>query len=645
MKMSQAEWQILLNRLRDNDPTLTDLSLIREEIGDTEAQALASALKGNDKLRSLNLRLNQISDVGAKAISSALYDNQTLQLLELSYNQIGSAGAEALAVILKNNFTLASFNLASNKIGDKGTQAIAFALAANHTLKRLVLLSNEIGNVGAQALAFVLKNNPSLMEVELSFNKIGDEGIKALALALETNHLLISIGLSQNKIGDGGAKALANALSNNRILSSLDLSDNEIDTDSAQALLGMLHNNYTLTYLYLGWSNRKIAAIHKQIALLIKRNVDLRNSFYEFIKQGNLSRVEWVVKQGTSLLPKIGVNEKNGADQKENTPLHWAVINGHKDIANFLIRKMKEQLLPLNTLNAEGKTAEQLAAGTPLASLFESTATENSASSIQAISRSTSAIAESLLMPDTSTPSSLPKIPSAVIPVTSSSSSQTSPENSPLSVGQLPISTSKPFSGKSSNAGFFQGNSAASFSNDGDEGERLETGRKGEAWFYQHLLKHTKVKFPRFQITEDDEGFKVKNEKGQIFLKVDWLNKVREQRQRRDILVTFEGKEYVFEIKTTKGKVMNAFISRAEVEELKAKKENYALVFISDINGSPIPFIQWNPNRKIAEGVLELIPVSYAIYSSGNPPNVIDLDENDLGPEEPPEYSQCQHVQ
>ena len=90
---------------------------------------------------------------------------------------------------------------------------------------------------------------------------------------------------------------------------------------------------------------------------------------------------------------------------------------------------------------------------------------------------------------------------------------------------------------------------------------------------------------------------------------------------------------------------MNAFISRAEVEELKTKKENYALVFISDINGSPTPFIQWNPNRKIAEGVLELIPVNYAIYSSGNPPNVIDLDENDLGPPEPPEYSQCQNVQ
>jgi hypothetical protein len=47
-----------LQRIRDNDPTLTSLNLVDNQITDAEAQALAVALRTNTTLTSLNLMVN-----------------------------------------------------------------------------------------------------------------------------------------------------------------------------------------------------------------------------------------------------------------------------------------------------------------------------------------------------------------------------------------------------------------------------------------------------------------------------------------------------------------------------------------------------------------------------------------------------------
>ena len=55
----------IVNRLRENDPTVTDVPLIFNNIGDQEAQVLAQALTINTSLRDI--------DIGNKIIDNNIF--------------------------------------------------------------------------------------------------------------------------------------------------------------------------------------------------------------------------------------------------------------------------------------------------------------------------------------------------------------------------------------------------------------------------------------------------------------------------------------------------------------------------------------------------------------------------------------------
>ena len=56
----------VLQRLRENDPTITNLDLTRNDINDQGAEALAAALQHNTTLTSLDLQHNYIGHQGAE---------------------------------------------------------------------------------------------------------------------------------------------------------------------------------------------------------------------------------------------------------------------------------------------------------------------------------------------------------------------------------------------------------------------------------------------------------------------------------------------------------------------------------------------------------------------------------------------------
>lgn len=72
--------ETLLQRLRDNDASLTRLDLDSQSLTDEEIFQLCEAFKTNTTLISLNLTYNEISDWGAKYLS----ENKTLSSLDLS---------------------------------------------------------------------------------------------------------------------------------------------------------------------------------------------------------------------------------------------------------------------------------------------------------------------------------------------------------------------------------------------------------------------------------------------------------------------------------------------------------------------------------------------------------------------------------
>lgn len=267
---------LTLNKILINCRTLAVLDLSGSNASNSEAIALAEALKVNNKLTSLILENNNIGASGVEALFKALEINSTLRSLDLRHNHIWKNQVkvlEALGKALKKNQALNTLYLGDNYINnsDDGMNdpenldfndpkdlaafsALTEGLKVNSGLSHLDLKGNWIGDLRAIDLAEALKGNNHITILNLGENKIGDIGAKALFEALKVNRTLQSLDMSCNKIGYNGPAALislAEALTRNRKLTRLDLTENYIRDAGAGTLSRGLKENFILTELYL----------------------------------------------------------------------------------------------------------------------------------------------------------------------------------------------------------------------------------------------------------------------------------------------------------------------------------------------------------------------------------------------------------
>lgn len=99
-------------------------------------------LQNNDStLTSLNLRNNPIGDIGIRNLMETLKHNKFLTNLYLVSNSLGSEGILCLADTLRQNTSLIVLSLWSN-IGDECAHLLANALIQNKSLKTLDLEHN-----------------------------------------------------------------------------------------------------------------------------------------------------------------------------------------------------------------------------------------------------------------------------------------------------------------------------------------------------------------------------------------------------------------------------------------------------------------------------------------------------------------------
>mmetsp|Transcript_40421 Transcript_40421/g.96056 ORF Transcript_40421/g.96056 Transcript_40421/m.96056 type:complete len:190 (-) Transcript_40421:3481-4050(-) len=98
--------QNALPRLRDSDPSLTELCLFENKLGEERCKIIAVALEKNKTLKELDLRYKCIDAEGAKLLGEALRHNTSLKKLYLSGNALSDKGVTALAEGIRHNATL-----------------------------------------------------------------------------------------------------------------------------------------------------------------------------------------------------------------------------------------------------------------------------------------------------------------------------------------------------------------------------------------------------------------------------------------------------------------------------------------------------------------------------------------------------------
>jgi len=83
-------------------PTLIQLRIHGNKIGDEEVKLLCEALKVNKTLKWLDICDYEIGDEGAKLLTETLKDNTTLRDLDIRHNRFGEETGEALRTIRYN---------------------------------------------------------------------------------------------------------------------------------------------------------------------------------------------------------------------------------------------------------------------------------------------------------------------------------------------------------------------------------------------------------------------------------------------------------------------------------------------------------------------------------------------------------------
>lgn len=116
-KLGKKEYQALIQRIRDNDPSLTELHLCRQMLHFVEAREIVVALGHNSHITKLDMSNNRIGDSGVAQLANLLSRCQSLTSIDISYNSCGYHAEEALETLLQYNFHIVELRHEESKDG------------------------------------------------------------------------------------------------------------------------------------------------------------------------------------------------------------------------------------------------------------------------------------------------------------------------------------------------------------------------------------------------------------------------------------------------------------------------------------------------------------------------------------------------
>ncbi|PIO30453.1 NACHT, LRR and PYD domains-containing protein 3 [Aquarana catesbeiana] len=261
--------------------TIKSLSLSNNYLTDSSCPHLASGIRNNQTLRTLDLSWNNLEGSHFSVLMTALTTSHIKELL-LSYNHLTDNSCADLASGIRNNQTLRTLNLSENNLEGPHFCDLMAALTTSQ-IEELYLANNVLTDSSCPHLASGIRNNKALKRLDLSKNNPEGPHFRDLMAALATSQIK-ELSLYNNDLSDSSCPHLALGIKNNQTLRTLDLSENNLEgphfrdlmetlttsqieelhlsynhlTDSScPHLASGIRNNKTLRTLDLSWNNLK----------------------------------------------------------------------------------------------------------------------------------------------------------------------------------------------------------------------------------------------------------------------------------------------------------------------------------------------------------------------------------------------------
>ncbi|XP_077116947.1 uncharacterized protein LOC143773356 [Ranitomeya variabilis] len=229
------------------DSSIEKLCLAKNNLPDTSCIHLASVIRSNKFLKILDLSHNSLSGHHFSALIEALSRPACrIEELLLARNNLSDSSCTQLASVIRNNRSLKTLDLSGNRLYGREFGDLTEALShPDCRIEELLLASNSLPDMSCFQLASVIRNNPSLKKLDLTLNFLSGPYFADLMDAISSPDCRIEeLRLGFNNLKDRSCIWLESGIRNNRSLKILDLSDNNLYGPHFNGLMEALSRAY-----------------------------------------------------------------------------------------------------------------------------------------------------------------------------------------------------------------------------------------------------------------------------------------------------------------------------------------------------------------------------------------------------------------
>ncbi|XP_040188016.1 NACHT, LRR and PYD domains-containing protein 12-like [Rana temporaria] len=202
---------------------IEELQLPSNNLTDSSCPHLASGIRNNQTLRTLNLSHNHLEGPHFRDLMEALTTSR-IEELQLYDNDLTDSSCPHLASGIRNNQTLRTLNLSKNNLEGPHFRDLIEALTTSR-IEKIDLTSNHLTDSACPHLASGIRNNQTLRKLDLSTNNLEGPHFRDLMEALTTSRIE-ELHLDSNHLEDSSCPHLASGIRNNQTLRTLSLSWN-----------------------------------------------------------------------------------------------------------------------------------------------------------------------------------------------------------------------------------------------------------------------------------------------------------------------------------------------------------------------------------------------------------------------------------